>query len=197
MKTKNNYRIRKAKPLLDLDLLEKKYNINRRVLFIILISTILFFITKKYFIFAIFAIFSAFFSYYHDRVNKTIIDFKLTLFLGIMITWKFGLMFTFIFFIISDFIPMLLGGGRIEGASILFIAWYFIVNSFVLINPGIDILVYGVILVIVEMLGSTFIKSLFGYPPIIAIGSSIFSIITRIVYFLTFGEIVKFIFQYI
>ena len=90
-----------------------------------------------------------------------------------------------------------MAGGQIEGASLLFIGWFFVVNALVLFFPGVDIVTLGVILVLVEAIGSSLIKSLFGYPGIIAFLSSIFTVLARIIYFMTLGGILELMFQYI
>ena len=51
-------------------------------------DTIFFLINPSYFIFGLLVTFSGLFSFYHDKYNRTEIDFKMPLFMGIMITWK-------------------------------------------------------------------------------------------------------------
>jgi len=182
-----------GKTILDLKIL-KKHNIQSKHLVYLLLTTILFLSDKKNFLFVVLTGISGIFSFYHDKHNRTPVDLKLPLVLGIFITYNYTLAHTFVFFIISDLIPGILGGGKIEGASLLFITWYFIVNAMVYIIPG-DIIYVGIILVIIEAIGSTFIHGFFGMPGIVALLSSALSVLARIIYFLTIGEILKFIFR--
>jgi len=187
----------KLKPLLDKRILLKRFKIKTRYLYLPLILIILFLINERYFVFGFLTILSATLSYYHDRYNRTPLDLKMPLFLGIFITRHYGLHFTLIFFIISDIIPTLISGAQIDGASIVFILWYFMINAVVLFFPMADIVILGIILVILETIGAVFIKSFFGYPGIVAVAGSVFSVLIRIVYFLTLGKILEIIFALI
>ncbi len=103
-------------------------------------------------------------------------------------------MFTLIFFVISDTIPSLLGGGHLEGADTIFLVWYFIINALVLFFPFVDIIMLGIILVIVEFIGSIFIKGFFGYPGWVAIATSFITVVVRLIYFLTLGDLLEILF---
>jgi len=197
MKFKDIFMEREGKTLLDKDILKKKFNINQRQLLIPLVLLVFFLINKKYFVFGLLSVLSGIFSFFHDKYNRAPIDFKLPLFLGILISWKFGLLYAAIFFILSDTIPSLIGGGRVNAATLIFIAWFFMIYTIVLFFPGVDIITLGVILVFVEAIGSTIIKSFFGFPPFVAFFSSIFTIVVRIIYFLTLGKVIVWIFQFI
>ena len=164
-----------------------RYRIKKRHIAASLLVLIVFLLNNKYFMFGFISILSGVFSFYHDKHNHSPIDFKLALFMGILVTKYFGLTFTILFFIFSDLIPSILGGGSIEGADLLFIGWYFIVNSVVLLFPGADIVVLGIFLVLLETIGSTMIKSFTGFPGMVAFLSSLMSVLVRIVYFLTLG----------
>ncbi len=187
----------KQRTILDLDILKKKFKIDKKYLLIPLFLIIFFLIDKRYFVYGFLTVFSGIFSFYHDKINRTPIDFKMPLFFGIIITRYYGLHFTLVFFILSDVIPSLLGGGRIQGPTLFFYAWYFIINAAVLLFPQTNIIVIGIILVIVEFFGSIIIKSFFGIPGAVAIVSSVLSVLTRVVYFLTLGEVFQFLFKLI
>jgi len=196
MKFKELIKETETKPIIDLNLL-KKYNIEKKHLFIPLILLAFFLINKHYFVFVFLTVFSGFISFYHDKYNRTNIDLKMVFFLGIMITWKYGIIYTFIFFVLSDVIPLLLSGGRISAMTLPFYIWYFIVNALVLLFPGTDIIILGSILVVVEFIGSVIIKSFFGIPGIVAIFSSILSVFTRIIFFSTLGRLLLVLFNII
>ena len=184
-----------GKPLLNRNIIERRFNMDSKYLLIPLLLAIFFLINRRYFMYGFLTIFSAVFSFYHDKVNRTPIDLKMPLFIGMFITREYGLLFTFIFFIISDLLPSLVAGGQMDGTSLLFIGWYFVVNALVLMFPSTQLTVLGPLLVIVEALGSVFIKSLFGYPGIVAVATTIMSVLVRIIYFLTLGEILQLIFS--
>lgn len=197
MVSRSKFQRKRGKSLLDLDILSEKYNIKARHLLIPLILVIFFLFNRRYFVFGILTLFSGVFSFYHDKYNRGPIDFKMPLFLGIFITRHYGLLFTAIFYIVGDVIPTIIAGGRIEGVSILFLGWQLIVNAMVLLFPNIDIITLGITLVIVETIGSTLIKFFTGFPGIVAFISSILSVLTRIIYFLTLGEILEFLLKYV
>jgi hypothetical protein len=121
----------------------------------------------------------------------------MALFLGLFITKYYGIQFTFLFFILSDILPSLIGGESIKGPSIIFWIWYFIVNSIVLFFSNINLLILGPILVVIESIGSIIIHSYFGFPGIMAIGISLISVIVRIIYFLTLGRLLEQLFKVI
>jgi len=197
MKFKELLKEREGKTILDKDILKKKFNIQQKHLVIPLVLIIFFLINRKYLVFGLLSLVSGIFSFFHDKYNRVPVDFKLPLFLGILISWKFGLLYAAIFFILSDTIPSLIGGGRVNAATLIFIGWFFMIYTFVLFFPGVDIITLGVILVFVEAVGSTIIKSFFGFPPFVAFFSSIFTIVVRIIYFLTLGKVIVWIFQFI
>lgn len=187
---------KKRKRLLDLEKFEKK--ISKKYLIIALIILILFLLNKKYFVFVLITTVSTIFSFYHSKYNRTPVDFKMALFLGLFITRYYNLFFTLIFFIISDIIPTLLGGESLDGPSLVFISWYFIVNAFVYLFPLTSFAVLGPILVLVESFGSMFINSsVGGIPMFVSMWVSIINITVRIIYFLTLGGIIEKIFQLI
>ncbi len=196
MKFKELIKETETKPIIDLKLL-KKYHIDKKHLFIPLLLLFFFLINKHYFVFVFLTIVSALFSFYHDKYNRTNIDLKMPLFFSIMITWKYGLIYTLIFFILSDIIPTLLAGGHIGGLTIPFYALFFGVNALVLIFPVSDIIFLGIILVIIEFIGSIIIKSFFGVPGFVAVFSSILSVIVRIIYFSTLGRLLLLLFNII
>jgi hypothetical protein len=197
MKLKSLFKEVKLKTLLSTDILEKKYNIKRRYLMIPLVFIIFFFINPKYFVYGLLTVVSGLFSFYHDKYNKTPIDLKMPLFLGIMISREYGFFLALIFFILSDTIPSLLGGGRIEGTTLIFIAWFLTMYALVGVFPTANIITFGIILVIVEFIGSLFIKMFFGIPGFVAVASSILSVLVRMIYFLTLGGIINFLFTLI
>ncbi|MBT3720946.1 hypothetical protein HN789_06650 [archaeon] len=168
----------------------------KNLLFVFLIL-ILFIFKKDYFLFIGLTAFSAIFSFYHSKYNRTPIDFKLALVLGIFITRYYNLLFTFIFFIVSDLVPALLGGDSLRGADLIFISWYFIINSLVLLFPSTSLAILGPILVIVEAIGSFFINNYFGIPGFMSIIISGIVSIVRVTYFLTLGRLLELLFQII
>lgn len=184
----------KRKKYLNLDYLEK-HKVNRKYLFIFLFIMIVFLLNKRYFIFFILTIFSTLFSFYHSKINKSPLDLKFALFLGLFITRYYGLHMTLIFFIISDIIPALLGGESIDAATFAFVSWYFIVNSMVFLFPNLKLTILGPILVVVEAIGSAFINKAFGIPFFMSIALSIMTIIARIIYFLTLGSLLEVLFS--
>ena len=188
---------RKGKVILNIRILNRRYHITRKHLLMPLLFVVLFLINRKYFVFGALTVFSAVFSYYHDKINRTPIDFNMPLFLGIMITRQFGFLYTFIFYILSDLLPGLLAGRDMEAQSFIFLGWQLIVCSLVLLFPSVDIILLGVILVIVETIGSVFINMTRGFPGIVAFASSLLSMLARIGYFLSLGTVLKFIFRLI
>ncbi len=154
-------------------------------------------ISMRYFIFGILTLFSAIFGFYHDRVNKTPYDFRLTLFMGIIITRQYGLLFTFIYVVLSNVIPNIIAGGRIDGASIIFYGEFFLVYSIVLLFPSVNIITLGIILVITEAILGIFINQMFGVPGFVAVSAGAVAAIVRTIYFLTLGELVMFLFRFV
>jgi hypothetical protein len=182
---------RKRKSVLDINKLEKIYRIDKKYLFLLLGLLMFFLINREYFLFVSLTLLSAAFSFYHSKVNRTPLDFKLALFLGIFITRHYGILFTFIFFLISDIIPALLGGEAIQASTFVFVSWYFAVNALALIFPGVPLTTLGPILVVVEAIGSFFINSFFGIPGIMSIMVAFITVLIRIVYFLTLGNLLE------
>ncbi len=188
----------KRKKLLDLNILEKVYNVNRKYLIFGLIIAVLFLLNRKYFVFVLLTLISTVFSLYHSKYNRTPVDLKFALFLGLFITRYYGLLFTVIFFIISDIIPALLGGESIKGPDLVFFVWYFLVNSFVFLFPALSLVKLGPVLVIIHDLGSVFINTYVGgIPFFVSIWVSIIVAVVRIIYFLTLGGILEKLFQLI
>jgi hypothetical protein len=182
--------------LLDLKILEKVYHINRKYLFISLAVLIFLIFNRRFFLFVFLTGISAVFSLYHAKYNRSPMDFKWALFLGLFITRYYGLHFTLIFFIISDLVPSLLGGESIDGASLVFITWYFIVNTLVYLFPLTwSMTLVGPILVSIEALGSFFINSRFGIPGLMSFMVSILTILVRIIYFVTLGGVLEALFR--
>ncbi|MEM3374741.1 MAG: hypothetical protein QXE31_06030 [Candidatus Woesearchaeota archaeon] len=186
----------KRKKILDSSYLQK-HKINKKYLMISLFAIILFLLNKKYFIFAFLTIFSAIFSYFHSKFNRSPLDLKLALFLGLFITRYYGLHMTLIFFIISDIIPSLIGGESIDAATFAFVSWYFIVNSMVFLFPNMSLILLGPILVVVEAIGSIFINKAFGIPAFMSFFLSVMTIVVRIIYFLTLGRVLETFFSVI
>jgi hypothetical protein len=196
-KTKVIQPYKKRKKLLDINILEKVLKINRKHLFYSLVLLVFFLINRKYFMFIALTLGSAIFSFYHSKVNKSPLDFKMALFLGLFITREYGILFTLVFFIISDIIPALLGGESMQGPDLFFFAWYFIVNAAVYFFPAVPMTTLGPVLVVIEATGSFFINSFFGYPGMMAVFISALAILVRIIYFLTLGRLLEVLFRFI
>lgn len=159
-------------------------------------AIVLFMFNRKYFLYGALTLFSFIFSFYHSKYNRTPIDFKLALFLGLYITRHYGLLFTMLFFILTDIIPAILGGESVSGPDLFFFGWYFIVNAIVLLFPAMPMSQLGPILVIVESVGSIYINSqIAGIPGFLSIWIQLINIMARIVYFLTLGNIMEFLFM--
>jgi hypothetical protein len=184
----------KRKTNLNLNILEKVYKIKKRYLIFSLLFLIFFLFNKKYLLFFILTIGSAVFSFYHSKINRTPLDFKMALFLGLFITKYYGILYTLIFFVISDTVPALLGGESIKGPDLLFYSWYFIVNAMIYFFPSVPLTTLGPIVVIVEATGSFFINTFFGYPSFMSLFISILAVLVRIIYFLTLGRVLEFLF---
>jgi hypothetical protein len=183
------------KKLLDLKILEKVYHIRKSYLLILIAVIIIFILNRRYFLFGLLTVFSFIFSFYHSKYNRTPMDFKLALFLGLYITRYYGILFTLVFFVITDIIPALLGGESVQGSDLFFMAWYFIVNSMVFVFPAVPLYILGPILVVVEAFGSFFINSWFGIPGLVSFLVSFLTILVRIIYFLTLGSILDILFS--
>lgn len=186
---------KKRKKILDLNTLEK-YKINKKHLVFAILSILLFTFNKKFFTFIVLTLFSAIFTFYHSKFNRSPMDFKLALFLGVFITRFYGLHFTFVFFILSDIVPQLLGGESLNGPDLFFIGWFFIVNALVYLFPNVSFVILGPILVIVEAFGSFFINSkIGGIPGFMSFFLSILTILVRIIYFLILGDLLEIFFR--
>jgi hypothetical protein len=186
---------KKRKKILDLNILEK-YKINKKYLVVLILSIFLFTYNKRFFTFVAVTLFSAIFTFYHSKFNRSPMDFKLALFLGVFITKYYGLHFTFVFFILSDIVPQLLGGESLNGPDLFFIGLYFIVNSLVYLFPNVSLVILGPILVIVEAFGSFFINSkIGGIPGFMSFFLSILTILVRIIYFLILGNVLEIFFK--
>jgi hypothetical protein len=186
---------KQRKKILDLRILEKAYHIKRSYLFMLLAAIIIFILNRKYFLFGLMTVFSFLFSFYHAKFNRTPMDFKLALFLGLYITRFYGLLFTMIFFVVTDMIPSLLGGESLQGSDLFFIVWYFLINAAVFIFPAVPLYILGPILVVIEAFGSFFINSWFGIPGLVSFFVSFLTIVVRIIYFLTLGRILDVLFM--
>jgi hypothetical protein len=183
------------KKILDLKILEKAYHIRKSYLLVLIAVIVIFILNRRYFLFGLLTVFSFIFSFYHSKYNRTPMDFKLALFLGLYITRYYGILFTFVFFVITDIIPSLLGGESVQGSDLFFMAWYFIVNTMVFVFPAVPLYILGPILVVVEAFGSFFINSWFGIPGLVSFLVSFLTILVRIIYFLTLGRILDLLFS--
>lgn len=187
----------KRKHLVDLNLLSK-YKIKKVHLVLLLLSILFFFYNKRYFMFIIVTLFSAFFSFYHSKFNRTPMDFKMALFLGLFVTREYGMILTMLFFFLSDIVPAILGGESVNGPDLFFFAWYFIVNSVVMFFPNIPVVVLGPWLVILHDLGAIYINAkVGGIPGYLSFIVSFMTSLVRIIYFLTLGRLVEFMFTLI
>jgi hypothetical protein len=185
---------KKRKHILDLEILQR-YNINRNYLIFAILGLLFFMYNKKYFMFIAVTLFSAVFSFYHSKVNRTPMDFKLALFLGLFVTREYGMLLTMVFFFLSDIVPALLGGESVNGPDLFFFGWYFIVNILVLFFPNIPLVTLGPFLVIVHDLGAIYINSkVGGIPGYLSFIVSFMTSLVRIIYFLTLGRLVEILF---
>ena len=175
-------------------MMKKIKTIPIKFLFITILVIMSFFIAKKLFIFAMLTLLGAVFGYYHDFVNKTAIDFRLTFVLGIIITRHYGLLYTVVFFISSQIIPTIIAGGRIDGPTIVFYFEYFVFYGLVLLFPYVDIIILGIILVSIEVIFGFFINGFLGVPWIMSFFASFIALVMRIIYFLTLGRLIEFVF---
>ncbi len=184
------------KKLFDLKTLESKIHIKRSYLLIGLSIIILFIINKRYFLFGLLTAFSFVFSYYHSKYNRTPLDFKMALFLGMYVTREYGMILTMLFFLLTDIMPAILGGESVNGPDLFFFAWYFIVNSFILLFPNVPMTTIGPMLVIVHDLGAIYINSkVGGIPGYVSFAVSFMTSIVRIIYFLTLGRVLDILFS--
>jgi hypothetical protein len=187
---------RERKHLLDLPLLERLYNIKKRHLMLLILVVFLFLFHRRYFYFGILTLGSAIFSFYHSRYNRTPMDLKLALFLGMFVTRHYGLLFTMIFFFLSDILPALLGGESVNGPDIIFFGWYFIVNSAILFFPTVSLVILGPILVIIHDIGAIIINNkVGGIPGFMSLMLSFMTSLVRIIYFLTLGRVLEVLMQ--
>ncbi|MFH2020744.1 MAG: hypothetical protein ABIJ34_04980 [archaeon] len=184
------------KHILDLPILEKLYKIRKTHLLLVLLILFFFLFHRKYFYFSLLTLGSAVFSFYHSKFNRSPMDFKLALFLGVFITRYYGIPLTIIFFILSDIVPALLGGESVNGPDFFFFGWYFIINSLVLFFPSVSLVVLGPIVVFIHDLGAIVINNkIGGIPGFMSLFLSFFTTMVRIVYFLTLGGILEFLMQ--
>ena len=98
-----------------------------------------------------------------------------------------------LFYVLSDLIPSIIGGGELELATLLFMGWTWIIYAAVLLFPGMPIVQLGIVLVIIETIGSIFINMTRGFPGIVSLASSFLSMLARVGYFLTIGSLLVFI----
>lgn len=174
---------------------KKSIKIQKKHIVFALLLVIASSINFKLFLFAILTFASAVFSYYHDKHNRTPFDFRPALFLGIIITRFYGLEYTLAYFIISNVIPTILAGGRIEGSTFIFYVEFFVFFASVLLFPKADIIFLGIILICIEAVLGTFINQFFGVPGFLAISAGIIAICVRAIYFMTIGEFMVFVFH--
>lgn len=197
MKINQKFKKYQKNKIVDLKILEK-YKVYRKHLLLFFVLLLLFLLNKKYFLFIAVTAFSAIFGYYHSKYNRTPIDFKLALFLGLFITRYYGLLFTLIFFIISDIIPALLSGDSLNGPDLFFIGWFFIINTMVYIFPSVPLSILGPMLVAFESTGAIMIHmKIGGIPGFMSIWIQIINVLARIVYFMIFSDILEKFFKVI
>lgn len=184
------------KKLLDLKTLEKVYHIKKSYLLIAIVAVLLFMLNRKYFLYGALTAFSFTFSYYHSRYNRTPLDFKMALFIGLFITREYGMLLTMLFFLLTDIAPAILGGESVNGPDLFFFGWYFIVNSLVLLFPNISLVTLGPILVVVHDAGAIYINNkIGGIPGYVSFVVSFMTSLVRIIYFLTLGKFLEFLFM--
>jgi len=180
---------------------EKKKNIlnkpSPKIVSILLVLALMFFINQRVFIFGVLTAIAGIFGFYHDKINKTVFDFRLSLFLGIIITRYYGLLYTLIFFLLSNILPTFLAGGRIDGPSIVFYIEFFAIFTSVLFFPSINIILLGIILVTIDAILGIFINSFLGVPWILATLAGVVAFTIRSIYFLTLGTAIEFLFRFI
>jgi len=185
----------KRKKILNLEVLKKKYHIKRQHLMLLALVLVLFLYNRRYFMFILVTLFSAVFSFYHSKFNRTPMDFKMALFLGIFVTREYGMLLTMVFFFLSDIVPAILGGESVNGPDLFFFAWYFIVNSVVLFFPNVSVVSLGPWLVVLRDLGAIYINAkIGGIPGYLSFIVSFMTSLVRIIYFLTLGRIVELLF---
>ena len=186
------------KKIIDLNYLNKKYNIKNYHLMLFLFVLVFFLYNRRYFMFILITLFSAVFSFYHSKYNRTPMDFKMALFLGLFVTREYGMFLTMLFFLLSDILPAILGGESVNGPDLFFFGWYFIVNSIVLFFPDISLIIIGPWLVILHDLGAIYINAkVGGIPGYLSFIVSFMTSLVRIIYFLTLGRLVEIFFTLI
>ncbi len=162
----------------------------------ILLLGVFYLMSRSLFLFSALTAASGIFAYYHSRFNRTPFDFKLALLFGLFIARHYGLGYTVLFLFISDIVPSLLGGASIGGPSVFFWAWYFIINAVSLLFPNTSLVLLGPLLVLLEAVGSYFITVIIGGTPgPMAIAISTVTVLIRIVYFTTLGNLLEFVFR--
>jgi hypothetical protein len=164
---------------------------NLHKILIIGIVSLLFLLNRRLLVLGIITFIAAIIGYYHDKINKTVFDFRLSFILGIIITRYYGLFYTLVFFVLSNILPNLLAGGRIDGPSMIFHLEYFALFASVLLFPNTDLLLLGLILVAIDALLGIFINGTLGVPWFLAVMAGTVAFIMRTIYFLTIGSFLE------
>jgi len=173
----------------------KKFKFKDIIIAVFLAVT--FFLNSNLFLFAFFTMFGAVFCYYHDKYNKTMFDFRLTYFLGIMLARHYPFFYILIFMFLAQIIPNILAGGRIDGPTFAFYVIYLFIFSTVPLFSSINIIIYGLVLVFVDGILGVFVNLSLGVPNVMAISAAVVAVTIRIIYFLTLGSVIEFIFTYV
>lgn len=174
--------------------IDKKYIHLFYIVFLIIFS---YFILKKYFMLGLLTLIGAISSFFHDKKNKTVYDFRINIVIGILIASHYNIMLASIFYIIAQIIPNFLAGGRVDGLSLVFHGIALIVFFVATLFSNINIITIGIIIVIIEGIIGVFINMSLGLPPFVSISASSVAVIMRIIYFLTLGRLIEFLFKII
>lgn len=170
---------------------------NSKFVFFGILIIILFFLDEKLFLFGALTTAVAISTYYHDKYNKTTFDLRLGLFLGIVVAYYYNLWYAVIAYVIGLIIPNLFAGGRIDAPSLVFHLLYVLLFGIATLFPNLSLIILGLILVFADGIIGVFINISLGVPHFMAILSAIVAVSIRIVYFLTLGRLVEFIFALI
>jgi hypothetical protein len=164
---------------------------SRKFVVVVLAFILSFLALEKYFVFVLLTIGSAIFNFYHDRFNKTIFDFKLTLVMGILLSHKYGIVYGLIFLFTSNVIPTILGGGKINAPYFIFNLEFLIIFLISSLLTEINVILLGIALVILDSILGVIINTNLGINMFVAISSGTASLLIRIVYFLTLGRLIE------
>ncbi|MFH2020463.1 MAG: hypothetical protein ABIJ34_03555 [archaeon] len=156
-----------------------------------------FFINKKSFLFWVLTLLCAIFDYYHDKYNKTIFDMRLGLFGGVIIARYYGLFPAILFYVLSSIVPNVLAGGRLDGPTLVFHVLYIILFGITTWFNNADLIILGLLMVLTDGVLGVFINMALGLPSFMAITAALFAVTIRIIYFLTLGRLIIFIYQFI